>query len=245
MSRSQKPFKRSGKSVRPQAASNQEDFDPRDTRDVRFAKPSTRLEPKNEIQARYIHAIENHVLTFATGPAGTGKTFVSGCMAAQALQDKKIDRIILTRPAVEAGENLGFLPGELEEKFLPYLVPFKDVFYETLGRTHYEYALKMGKIEGAPLAYMRGRTFKNAFVILDEAQNVTPVQMKMFLTRIGENCTVIVNGDLRQKDISGMSGLEDAVKRLSHLTQAAHIDFSTEDIVRSGFVQDVVEAYES
>lgn len=223
-----------------------DDFDVRDPGDVRFDRPvpSTRLEPKNEVQARYMHAIESHVLTFGTGPAGTGKTYIPAALAAQAMKDKRVDKIVLTRPAVEAGENLGFLPGELEEKYEPYIVPFKDVFTEKLGRTHYEYALKTGKIEAAPLAYMRGRTFKNCFLILDEAQNVTPVQMKMFLTRIGENCTVIVTGDLRQKDIAGMSGLADAIERLQHVRRAAHVDFSADDVVRSGFVQDVIEAYE-
>jgi phosphate starvation-inducible PhoH-like protein len=224
-----------------------EEFDPRDTQDVRFDKPLARtktLQPKNEIQSRYIHAIADNTVTLATGPAGTGKTYVAGTLAALALQAGQIQKIVLTRPAKEAGEELGFLPGEIEEKYAPYLVPFKDVFIEALGKSFYEYCLKTEKIEPAPLAYMRGRTFKNCFVILDEAQNVTPVQMKMFLTRIGENCTVVVNGDLRQKDIPGDSGLADAVRRLENVRHATHIEFEKQDVVRSGFVQDVIEAYE-
>jgi phosphate starvation-inducible PhoH-like protein len=221
------------------------EFDNRDQTDVRFDKvtPRAHLEPKNEIQARYIHSIDDNVLTIGTGPAGTGKTYVCATKAAQALLAKKVDKIVLTRPAVEAGENLGFLPGELEEKYEPYLVPFRDVLTEALGRTHLEYCLKNGKIEPAPLAFMRGRTFKNCFVILDEAQNVTPTQMKMFLTRVGENCTVIVNGDLKQKDIAGPSGLQDAINRLVDVRRVGWVEFTTEDIFRSGFVQDVVEAY--
>lgn len=222
------------------------DADPRDLQDPRFDKPKKRpLEPKNEIQARYIHTIGDHVVTFATGPAGTGKTYIPAALAAAALQAKVIEKVILTRPAIEAGENLGFLPGELDEKYAPYLAPFKDVFYQALGPGFYQYCLKNQTIEPAPLAYMRGRTFRNAFVILDEAQNVTPVQMKMFLTRIGENCTVVVAGDLRQKDLPGPSGLADAIERLKHVRRAAHVEFTAEDVVRSGFVQDVLEAYES
>jgi phosphate starvation-inducible PhoH-like protein len=218
---------------------------PPDPRFIEREPRVTRLEPKNEIQARYIHSIERNILTIATGPAGTGKTYCCGVLAALALKDKAVRKIIVTRPAVEAGENLGFLPGEKEEKYEPYIVPFRDVLTEVLGRGALEYFLKTGDIEPAPLAYMRGRTFKNCFVILDEAQNVTPVQMKMFLTRIGENCTVIVNGDLRQKDIPGPSGLEDAIRRLGRVRRVEHIEFEAEDIVRSGFVQDVVDAYDA
>lgn len=246
------PGKHSKKSGRQDRRTNKvmdqvsvDDFDPRDPQDVRFDKKPARLEPKNEIQARYIHAIKDNVVTFATGPAGTGKTYVAGMLAGLALKDKQVGKIILTRPAVEAGENLGFLPGELEEKYAPYLTPFKDVLVEALGKTFYDYCITHEKIEPAPLAYMRGRTFKNCIVILDEAQNVTPVQMKMFLTRIGENCTVIVNGDLKQKDIPGDSGLSDAIYRLQRVRSAAHIEFEAGDIVRSGFVQDVIEAYEA
>lgn len=202
------------------------------------------IEPLTEAQKRYVSAIKNFDLTFATGPAGTGKTWLCAAMAAQALHDGHIDKIIITRPAVEAGEHLGFLPGELEEKFDPYLQPFRDVLNERLGKTFVEYLIKNGRIEASPLAYMRGRTFKNAYVILDEAQNTTPMQMKMFLTRIGHNCKVIVNGDMSQKDIHGASGLEDAVNRLTYIPAVKHIKFSREDIVRSGLVGEIVRAYD-
>lgn len=211
----------------------------------RIQRSTKPLEPQTHAQAAYLNAIEVYDLVFCMGPAGTGKTYVAGMLAGLALRDKAINKIILTRPAVEAGENLGFLPGELEEKYEPYLTPFKDVLCDALGKSMYDYCLKVGKIEPAPLAYMRGRTFKNCIVILDEAQNVTPVQMKMFLTRIGENCTVIVSGDLKQKDIAGTSGLADAIERLKDVRQAAHVEFNTEDVVRSGFVQRVIVAYES
>lgn len=201
--------------------------------------------PKNDTQKRYINAIKTSPLTFATGPAGVGKTWLCGAIAAEMLEKKLIDKIILTRPAVEAGENLGFLPGTLEEKFSPYLIPFKDVFHQRLGKSFYEYCLGAEKIEAAPLAYIRGRTFRRALVILDEAQNVTPLQMKMFLTRIGEDCTVIVNGDLNQKDIRGESGLKDAIERLSFIPSIQVIRFSRDEIVRSGLVQEIVSAYET
>ena len=200
--------------------------------------------PMNEAQRFYLAAMNEYVLTFATGPAGTGKTWLCAAQAAKLLEEGAIDKIIITRPAMEAGESLGFLPGEIEDKFDPYLQPFRDVLNERLGKTFTELLIKRGQVEAAPLAYMRGRTFKNAFVILDEAQNTTPTQMKMFLTRIGEDCTVVVNGDMNQTDLRGESGLEDAVARLAHLESVGHIHFRREDIVRSGLVQDVVECYE-
>lgn len=202
------------------------------------------LVAQNEAQKRYINAIKNFTLTLATGPAGTGKTYICASLAAEALERGDIDKIIVTRPAVEAGESLGFLPGELEEKFDPYLQPFKDVLEERLGKSQVEALIKSGRIEAAPLAYMRGRTFKNAFVILDEAQNTTPTQMKMFLTRIGHNCTVVVNGDQAQKDVRGVSGLDDAVRRITYIPAVKHIAFKREDIVRSGLVGEIVQAYD-
>lgn len=202
------------------------------------------IEGKTETQKRYINAIKNFKLIFATGSAGTGKTWLATAMAAQALLNDRTEGIILTRPAVEAGESLGFLPGEIEEKFEPYLQPFKQVLYERLGKGKAEYMIKAGKIKAIPLAYLRGLTFKNCFVILDEAQNTSPTQMKMFLTRIGENCTVIVNGDTSQQDIRGESGLVDAIERLSYIPSVKVIEFKKEDIVRSGLVQEIVEAYE-
>ncbi|MFW6855404.1 PhoH family protein [Burkholderia gladioli] len=202
------------------------------------------IKARTSSQERYIGAIKNFTLTFATGPAGTGKTWLAAALAAEALEAKRIDKIVITRPAVEAGEEMGFLPGDLEEKFDPYLQPFKEVLLERLGKGAFEYHLRVGNIEAAPLAYMRGRTFRNAFVILDEAQNTTVTQMKMFLTRIGEDCTVIVNGDIKQKDIRGESGLADAIKRVQHIPAVKTVAFSRVDVVRSGLVQEIVEAYE-
>lgn len=205
---------------------------------------ATTIKPRTDAQHRYMQAIKSETLIFATGPAGTGKTYLCAALAAEALENKRIDKIILTRPAVEAGEKLGFLPGELEEKYEPYLQPFRDVFNERLGASFAEYLIKHKRIEPAPLAYLRGRAFKNCWVILDEAQNTTPLQMKMFLTRIGENCKVIVNGDLAQKDIPGKSGLEDAVSRLSDLNDSRIVAFASADVVRSGIVKDILERYE-
>lgn len=214
----------------------------------RVSKPVRRnldpIVPMNDAQKRYVTAIDQFVLTIATGPAGTGKTWLAAATAAKLLEEGSINQIIITRPAVEAGESLGFLPGEIEDKFDPYLQPFKDVLNERLGKTHTEYLIKRGTIEAAPLAYMRGRTFKKAFVILDEAQNTTPTQMKMFLTRIGEDCIVVVNGDMNQTDLRGPSGLEDAVGRLRGLDRVAIVNFSRADIVRSGLCQDIVNCYE-
>jgi phosphate starvation-inducible PhoH-like protein len=202
------------------------------------------IEAQTSAQGRYIASIKGKTLTFATGPAGTGKSYLCASLAADALREKRIDKIIVTRPAVEAGENLGFLPGELDEKFDPYIAPLREIFIERLGTGAYEYHLRMGNIEAAPLAYMRGRTFRRAFVILDEAQNTTPVQMKMFLTRIGEDCKVVVNGDIAQKDIHGPSGLEDAVKRVTWIPAVGHVQFTKADIVRSGLVAEIVASYE-
>jgi phosphate starvation-inducible PhoH-like protein len=202
------------------------------------------IEAKTENQKRYINAIKHYTLTFGTGPAGVGKTWLCAALAAEALKEGHIEKIIITRPAVEAGESMGFLPGELDQKFDPFLQPFKDVLNERLGKGFVDYLTKAGRIEAAPLAYMRGRTFKNAFVILDEAQNTTPKLMEMFLTRIGVDCKVVVNGDIKQSDIRGVSGLEDAVRRCSHIPAVKHVEFTRLDVVRSGLVQEIVEAYQ-
>lgn len=203
------------------------------------------LRPRTENQRKYLNAMQHATITFGLGPAGTGKTYVCAAYAAQEMEAGRAYKLIITRPAVEAGENLGFLPGEKDEKFAPYLAPFRDVLDERLGKSFVDYLLKAGRIEAAPLAYMRGRTFKDAIVILDEAQNTTPEQMKMFLTRIGEDCKVIVNGDVRQKDIKGASGLEDAVRRLAWIPQVSTIEFKVEDVVRSGIVSDVIQSYDN
>lgn len=207
------------------------------------AKP---FEPKNEKQRKYAAAMRvPESVVFALGPAGTGKTYVAGCMAADALMEKRYERIILTRPAVEAGgEKLGFLPGEKEDKFDPYFDPFREVLEERLGRSFVEYLIKDGRIKCEPFAYMRGKTFKNAFVILDEAQNATVKQFKLFLTRKGENSTVVINGDESQIDIIEPSGFVDAANRLMHVSSVKVVMFNKSEIVRCGFVQEVVTAYE-
>lgn len=212
------------------------------------AKPvkAAPFEAKTDKQRKYASSMRQGGVTFGLGPAGTGKTFVAGVLAAEALMEKRVEKIILTRPAVEAGgEQLGFLPGEKEEKFDPYFDPFRDVLEERLGASFVEYLIGEGRIKCEPFAYMRGKTFKNAFVILDEAQNATAEKMKMFLTRVGENATVVINGDESQVDIKEPSGLVDAANRLMHIPSVRVVMFEKKDIVRSGFVQEVVEAYEA
>jgi phosphate starvation-inducible PhoH-like protein len=201
------------------------------------------LAPKTENQDIYMRAIRTGKLTFGLGPAGTGKTFIAASMAADALKNRQIKKIILTRPAIEAGESLGFLPGLLEEKFDPFMRPFKDVLNERLGQGFLNYAIKDGRIEALPLAYMRGMTFKDCWVILDEAQNTTPTQMKMFLTRIGEGSKIIVNGDLSQKDIPGRSGLSDGVQRVAKLPDVRVVRFTRDDVVRDDLVQQIIDCY--
>lgn len=203
------------------------------------------ISPKTASQRRYINAIRNFALTFGTGPAGTGKTWLAGALAAEMLEAGTVERIIVTRPAVEAGESLGFLPGELDQKYEPFIMPFRQVLEERLGSGMVDFLVKNGRLEAAPLAYMRGRTFKHAFVILDEAQNTTPKQMKLFLSRIGENCKIVVDGDPNQQDIQGASGLTDAVRRLSWIPSVKVIEFTREDIVRSGLAAEIVGAYEA
>lgn len=204
------------------------------------------LEAKTPSQQKYINAIKNNCLTLGIGPAGTGKSYCAGALAAQALESGRIDQIIITRPAVEAGEQLGFLPGKLEDKFSVYIDAFRDILNERLGKGVVEYCLRHGRIVGAPLAYMRGKTFNaSTFVILDEAQNVTPNQMKMFLTRIGEDCKVVINGDTRQTDIRGPNGLDDAVNKLRGLPGVYIHTFEREDSVRSGLVKHVLDRYEN
>lgn len=208
-------------------------------------KTKDTLQAKSKKQGHYISSIDRNVLTFGIGPAGTGKTYVAAAKASQALVQKQVSKIIVTRPVVEAGESLGFLPGELEEKFDPYFKPVRAVFEKHLGKGRTEYCLKHGVIEVLPLAYMRGHSFEDAFVIFDEAQNATEVQMKLFLTRLGNDSKAVVNGDLRQRDIVGARGLEDALDKLCQVQGVGCVEFTRADVVRSGFVQDVVDAYES
>lgn len=206
-------------------------------------KATEPLRAKTEIQGQYIAAIKTSDLIFAIGPAGTGKTYVAAAYAAEQLLDKRISKIIITRPNIEVGQSMGFLPGELEEKYAPYLAPFREVMIERMGKGMYEYCLKMDQISPQPLGYMRGATFTDSIVILDEAQNCTPAEMKMFLTRIGENCTVIVDGDPEQCDLNGPSGLDDALRRIPGIDGVAVVEFTEDDIVRSGLVRDILCAY--
>ena len=203
------------------------------------------LEAKTTAQKRYINAIKNNCLTFGIGPAGTGKSYCAAALAADALEAGRIQRIVLTRPAVEAGENLGFLPGDKDEKFAVYIEAFRDALNERLGSGAVDYFLRHERIIAAPLAYMRGKTFReDSFVILDEAQNTSVAQMKMFLTRIGEGCTVVVNGDVEQSDIRGPNGLADAIQRVRGLHNVHVHSFERDDIVRSGLVRDLMDRYE-
>lgn len=203
------------------------------------------LKALTKSQKDYMRAIESHCLTFGIGPAGTGKSYCATAMAAEALKSGRIERIVITRPAVEAGEQLGYLPGDLEEKFSVYIDPFRDILNERLGKGALEYHLRHGRIVAAPLAFMRGKTFGgDTFIILDEAQNTSIAQMKMFLTRIGEDCKVVVNGDVKQSDIRGSNGLADAVGRLGGLPGVCIHEFERGDIVRSGLVLAVIERYE-
>ncbi len=204
------------------------------------------IKAKTVGQKEYVKKIAKNTVVFGVGPAGTGKTFLAVAMAVKALRAKEINRIVLTRPAVEAGEKLGFLPGDLQNKIDPYLRPLYDALYEMLGPENYARHLEKGSIEIAPLAYMRGRTLDDSFIILDEAQNTTPEQMKMFLTRLGNNAKAVVTGDLTQTDLSigTRSGLAEAVKVLDGIEDIEVHRFSERDVVRHRLVQKIIIAYE-
>lgn len=199
--------------------------------------------PMNEAQAEYLEALTKNEIVFAKGSAGTGKTYIATSYASELLYYKKINKIIITRPNVEAGPTLGHLPGELDEKYMPYLVPYLDTFYEKLGKPFTDYALKSKAIEPIPIGFLRGRSFKNCLVIADEMQNSTPSQIKLLLSRIGTNCKMIIDGDLNQCDIKGLSGLEDAEKRLKDVRGIKFVSFTTDDIVRSRLCKDIILAY--
>lgn len=204
------------------------------------------LQPLTDAQRHYGAAIAASRITFGIGPAGTGKTWYAAALAADALRDGDIERIIVTRPAVEAGEEkLGFMPGDLNEKYEPYFRPVRDALEERLGSGPLEYYLKAKIIEARPLAFLRGATLKHCWVIADEMQNSTPGQMKMFLTRIGENSRFIINGDISQQDIPGKSGLADAMSRLGNLAHVAFIRFAAADIVRDPMCQAIALRYET
>jgi phosphate starvation-inducible PhoH-like protein len=203
------------------------------------------IRPKSSGQKQYVDAIRRNVITFGIGPAGTGKSWLAVAMAVQALQAKEVDRIILTRPAVEAGERLGFLPGDLMAKVDPYLRPLYDALYDMVDMEGAQRLFERGTVEVAPLAFMRGRTLNSSFIILDEAQNTTPEQMKMFLTRIGFGSKAVVTGDVTQVDVpGGRSGLADLERILGDVDGLGFVRLTSRDVVRHRIVQDIVNAYE-
>ena len=197
-------------------------------------------------QKKYIEAIKNNTIVFGIGPAGTGKTYLAVALAVNAFRSKQVNRIILTRPAVEAGEKLGFLPGDLQQKVDPYLRPLYDALFDMLGPENFQKYQERGNIEVAPLAYMRGRTLDDSFIILDEAQNTTPEQMKMFLTRLGFGSKIVVTGDITQIDLPDgkKSGLVEVVKILKSVDDIEAVKFTQKDVVRHRLVQDIIKAYE-
>jgi len=204
------------------------------------------IKPKTVGQKKYVDAIRKQMITFGLGPAGTGKTYLAMAMAITAFKNNEVGRIILTRPAIEAGEKLGFLPGDLQSKIDPYLRPLYDALYQIMGAESFIKNSEKGLIEVAPLAYMRGRTLDNAFIILDEAQNTTPAQMKMFLTRIGFGSKVVITGDATQKDLPAgtISGLDIATKVVKNIDDISICNLTSKDVVRHPLVQKIVKAYE-
>ncbi len=204
------------------------------------------IKSKTYGQMQYINAIRDNTIVFSIGPAGTGKTYLAVAMAVTAFKDKQVNRIILTRPAVEAGEKLGFLPGDMQNKVDPYLRPLYDALFEIMGAESYQKYLEKGMIEIAPLAYMRGRTLDDSFIILDEAQNTTPEQMKMFLTRIGFGSKAVITGDITQIDLPGdkKSGLKEVTKILKHIENLEFVYLTDKDVVRHELVQRIIKAYE-
>ena len=205
------------------------------------------IKPKTLGQKQYVDAIRKDMIVFGIGPAGTGKTYLAMAMAITAFKNDEVSRIIMTRPAIEAGEKLGFLPGDLQSKVDPYLRPLYDALYQIMGPESFQKNMEKGLIEVAPLAYMRGRTLDNAFIILDEAQNTTPAQMKMFLTRIGFGSKAIITGDMTQKDLpdGAKSGLDDALRVLKGIDEIGVCMLTSQDVVRHPLVQKIVSAYDA
>jgi phosphate starvation-inducible PhoH-like protein len=224
-----------------------QDFIPDDTPDgiILYGTKGSPIKAKTVNQQRLVKAVKDFDLVFALGPAGTGKTFVSVALAVKALKNKLVKKIIITRPAVEAGENLGFLPGDLKEKIDPYLRPIYDALNDMIPYEKLKYYMEREIIEIAPLAYMRGRTLNNAFILLDEAQNTTPMQMKMFLTRMGPDSKMIVTGDTSQIDLPSnqRSGLKEAVRILSNVSIIGFVELNERDVIRHRLVRNIIDAY--
>jgi len=233
--------------VRGYVQQERHEFIPEDSSDgiIIYGTKGSPIKAKTTNQQKLVGSVRENDLVFALGPAGTGKTFVSVALAVRALKNKVVKKIIITRPAVEAGENLGFLPGDLKEKIDPYLRPIYDALNDMLAFEKLKYYMEREVIEIAPLAYMRGRTLNNAFILLDEAQNTTPMQMKMFLTRMGPDSKMIVTGDVSQIDlpVNQKSGLKEAVRILSQTKGIGFVELNERDVVRHRLVKDIIEAY--
>lgn len=233
--------------VRGYITQERQEFVPEDSPDgiILYGTKGSPIKAKTVNQQRLVKAVQDYDLVFALGPAGTGKTFISVAMAVKALKNKQVKKIIITRPAVEAGENLGFLPGDLKEKIDPYLRPIYDALNDMIPYEKLKFYMEREIIEIAPLAYMRGRTLNNAFILLDEAQNTTPMQMKMFLTRMGPDSKMIVTGDTSQIDLPSnqRSGLKEAVRILVEVNSIGFVELNERDVVRHRLVRDIIEAY--
>lgn len=214
-----------------------------DIRPVTFKANSEPIRPKNIKQEKYLNALKNFDIVFGVGSAGGGKSYLSIAYAADMLKAGLIDKIVITRPNVEVGRSLGFLPGTKEEKYREFLLPILSILYDRLGKSFAEFLIKSGKIEPIPLGFMRGTTIKDCICIADEMENSTPAEMKMLLTRIGDNCKLFINGDINQQDIRGNSGLEDALTRVSYMPFIKVITFTPQDSVRSAIITEILKAY--